>query len=195
MEEKRPEEAPEPEADPRDLVRVVTTTYEIGRDQSRIGGGTRLRAGGGFGIRRGDLTDFLLPLALVLGALAWTNRERAWHPELLERYLPSAVRHFIGNSVPGPAPGASGGATSWSGSARPAAAAEQPATGASVDVVLEVEVESDGSTGAIHVVKSAGTVSDQLAIAKASLMRFEPARRGGVAVATRMKITVSVPRV
>jgi hypothetical protein len=190
-EEKLPEEPAKADVETGDLPRVVTTNA-YGRWPD-AGGGVRLGAGGRSGIRAGDLTDLILPMVLVVGALVFTNRSCSWHAE---RYVPAVPIHAsTSGSATVPSLGGAGRGAAGAGQSQQAGSATAKAadSGPKVDVVLEVEVGADGTTRAITVVRGAGIVADQLAIAKASAMQFEPRRRGGVPVATRMKITVSVP--
>src|SRR3974390_2889828 len=102
-EEKKPEEAPETEADARDLPRVVTTNA-AGR-WPELGGGSRLGVGRRSGIRAGDLTDLILPFVVVVGALAVTNRGCTWRAGSLGRYVPSAaIQRAVPNTAAAPQP-------------------------------------------------------------------------------------------
>jgi TonB family protein len=56
------------------------------------------------------------------------------------------------------------------------------------DVVLFVTIERDGTVSDVRVVESAGAAFDAAAVAAVHQWRFEPARRGDAAVASRIRI-------
>lgn len=55
-----------------------------------------------------------------------------------------------------------------------------------VDVVLRLTIDAEGAVTTVEVAESAGAAFDEAAVAAARQFRFVPARRGGVALATRI---------
>ena len=150
-----------PAADPGvDVPRVIVRT---GLGHS-AGGGSRL---GGISRSHGlDFTDLILPVIVIGGAVAFMNRGCNWHagsPGLPASPGPSLVLHApavpsIGKLSSRPGVKAQGGA-------------ERAPT---VQVVLDVEVNSDGTPGDIRVVRGVGGTADQRAIDVAKSWHFDP---------------------
>jgi hypothetical protein len=187
---RRPKQEIEPEAQagPGDLPRVVTTTT-IGR-LSHGRGNTRLGFGGGPGIRAGDLTDLILPVILIGGALLFTQRACKWHAGDLGDYTPARALPSL-SSGRNAAPGAPWGSSPRTREVRPQAKSNDK--GRSVPVVLDVEVDEHGTPRAIRVVRGAGGTVDQRAIDQAKTMQYQAAQRGGRGEASHIEVTLWVP--
>jgi TonB family protein len=203
--EPEPVAAAPPPSGRNDLPRVVATTtighLSHGRGSVRLGFGGGGGTGGGWGIRAGDLTDLILPVILIGGALMYTQRSCKWHADDLSDYTPArALPSFSVGRSAGGAPPVSWGARDSSsqsvlGRSRTAAddRADAKNKGRTVDVVLDVQVNPDGTPGAVRVVRGAGGTVDQRAIDAAKKMQYQSATRRGVAEASHIEITLSVP--
>ncbi len=161
---------------PSDLPRVVTTS--IAGHSHPAGGGVRLSRGARsrFGL---DLTDMVLPVIVIGTALAFVNRGCSSKPPANAEihssggpHLPVEVRPQVESTR--------------------SALHGHPKVATAV-VVLDVEIQPDGTAGTITIVRGAGMLADQRAIQKVQEGSFEPLKRGGVAIASHRQISVEVP--
>ena len=169
---------------------VRTTT--IGH-LSHGGGSVRLGVGGGgSGIRAGDITDLILPVILIGGALLFTQRACQWQAGDLSDYTPARVMPSMPRA-PETGPRASWGQRDSTPIFRTETRSTPKKKEPAVEVVLDVEVNEDGTPGAVRIVRGVGGTVDQRAINEAKKMQYAAAKRSGAAESSHIELKLSVP--